>query len=92
MIFYVGDVSYVKTKFTGVDGKTKVGWAEDGSDFELRADQTGIYFKGTMKAPISGMVMLQDFAQLVTEAWKEHGRLAPKLITKVTELNETSLG
>lgn len=91
MIFKVGDVSYVKTKFNGIDGKTKVGWAEDGSDFEVRADQSGVYFQGKMKTPISGMVMLQDFAQLVTEAWKEHDRLRPKITTKVTELNETSL-
>lgn len=85
MVFNVGDVSYVKTKFTGLDGKTKVGWAEDGSDFQVLADKSGVYFQGRMKAAISGMAMLQNFAELVTEAWKEHGRLAPKLTKNFTE-------
>lgn len=91
MTFNVGEVPYVKTKFTGLDGKTKVGWSEENSDFEVRADSSGVFFKGTMKSPVANMTMLQDFAELVTEAWKEHSRLVPKLTTHFSEPADPTL-
>lgn len=91
MIFNVGDVPYVKTKFSGLDGKTKVGWAEEGSDFEVLADQTGVYFRGKMKNPLGDFGALQEFAAIVQEAWIEHGRLRPKITTGINDLHETQL-
>lgn len=83
----IGDAKYLKTKFTGLDGKTTVGWAEEDSDFELRVTAQGLWFQGTMKTKLSSMNALQDWAQLIGEAWEEHMRLAPK-ITKAFKETE----
>lgn len=79
MTFEVGETKFVKTKFSGLDGKTTVGWQEEDSTFEVRVTQEGIWFKGDMKMRLSTMGELQDFARLISEAQLEFSRLKPKI-------------
>lgn len=76
-----GHMEFIVTKYDGLDGKTKVAYAEDGSDFTVIADQSGINFKGSMKEPVSTSKELEAFANLIGDMVKEHSLLKPKLST-----------
>lgn len=75
----IGANTFTKTKHSGIDGKTVVGWVEDQSDFQVRATQEGVWFQGMMKMKLSTMIELQAFAELLSEAWAEHTKLRPKI-------------
>lgn len=79
-----GPLEFVRTKFDGLDGKTKVAFQELHSDFSIIADQEGIRFRGDMKEPISTQGELQGLAEVTSTAWTEHLRLKPKLYTSVS--------
>lgn len=81
MTFNVGETKFIKTKFSGLDGQTMVGWQEEDSTFEVRVSGAGIWFQGTMKMRIYSMDELQDFARLISEAQHELARLKPKIAT-----------
>lgn len=73
---------FVRNKYDGLDGKTKVSYSEQNSTFQVVCDQTGIIFKGEM--PIFSQADLQDFAEFVSVCWTEHKKLAPKLMTSLS--------
>lgn len=72
-----GPLEFIKTKYDGLDGKTKVSFQEINSEFKVIADQTGIIFKGEMKVPLSTMAELTGFADLTSKAWAEYKLLKP---------------
>lgn len=76
-----GPLEFVRIKYDGLDGKTKVAFQELASEFMVICDQEGIRFKGEMKEPIGTMSELQGLAELTSTAWKEHQALCPKLAT-----------
>lgn len=76
-----GHMVFIKSKFDGLDGKTKFAFSEEGSDFQVICDMTGINFKGTMKEPLYSTQELNSFAQLIGDAMKEQVKLKSKLVT-----------
>ncbi len=71
-----------KTKYDSVDGLVYVKWEEllpSGSPtgFICKASQQGISLHGLLK--ITSQKELEAFAKFISEAWKEHHALAPKL-------------
>lgn len=81
----IGTHTFTKTKHSGLDGKTVVGWVEDQSDFQVRATMEGVWFQGMMKMKLSTMAELQDFAELISEAWAEHAKLKPRITTSFND-------
>lgn len=79
--------TFVKNKFDGLDGKTKVSFQEigDGSSFKVLIDQTGVKFAGDMAMPICDQQELQGFAKFLSDCWTEHRRLVPKIYTSLNE-------
>jgi hypothetical protein len=84
MIRKFNDLEFIYEKFSGLDGLTKVSFiSTHASDdpFTIVADQKGVAFKGRTAEPIATMSDLQGLAELISEAWKEHKKLVPKIST-----------
>lgn len=79
-----GPLEFIRNKYDGLDGKTKVSFQELDSQFTVVCDQEGVRFKGEMKEPIGTMDELQGLAELTSTAWKEHQALKPKLVTSLS--------
>lgn len=74
--------NFFKRKFSDLMGQTVVSWQEktvQGPPFEIRATQAGVYFTGRLDGEISTEQDLSNFAELVSDSWMEHQKLAPKL-------------
>lgn len=73
---------FLRTKFSGIDGRTIVTFQEQtGKDnpFEIRLTPSGMSFSGKLEKEISSMDELQDWARLISACWGEHERLRPKI-------------
>ena len=81
MTYEIGEMEFVRTKFTALDGKTMVVFQENNSDFQIRASSQGIQFKGTMAGFISSNLEVQDFARMFSDVVEQHHKLKPKLAT-----------
>lgn len=80
--FFERDFSF--SKFSGLDGYTTVSYIEQSGaphPFTVEVKQTGLTVKGQMAMPISTLDELNDFARLIGEAWGEHRKLCPKIVT-----------
>ena len=74
--------NFTRTKYSSLDGKTTVAWQENsGLDkpFEILSKPSGVTIRGELQGEISSMDDLQTFARLVSMAWTEHEKLAPKI-------------
>lgn len=75
---YLG-VYFEVNKFSGLDGKTHVEYVQDAPNpFKVRASPMGIMLDG--KIEITSNEHLSDFAQLISDAWTQHEKLAPKIV------------
>lgn len=84
--FYGVQVS--KAKFDGLDGRTTVTYTENNASdnpFKITCTAQGITLSGKMEKVLTSNDELQDFARLIAEAWKDHTRLKPRIITSVTD-------
>lgn len=72
---------FSKTKYNPITEPTKtvVTFAEENSTFKVHASRSGINFEGTMSEDVFGEDRLEDLAQLVADAWKEHRMLKVNL-------------
>ncbi len=77
----VGSSEFTRTKFSGIDGKTAVAWAEP-HGFKLEARPHGMVITGSFE--ISDLVELEAFARLVTAAWTDRESLKPKLVSALS--------
>lgn len=81
-------MEFTRTKISGLSGNTEVRFTDTSKDalyppFTIVADKLGVRFEGRSN-PITGMDNLEDLAKLVSESWKEHEALKPKIeIAKV---------
>lgn len=57
-----------RTKFSGLDGKTKVRFNLTPDDY-VEADSTGVLVCGRIN--LTTMTELRDFAKIVSDAWKD---------------------
>jgi hypothetical protein len=71
---------FLPTKFTDLTNKTIVTLTEQDSDFVIKLSPQGMLFEGKLKKIIQTEKDLQDFAKLVSDAWSEHRKLAPKIV------------
>lgn len=79
--FYFG-VKFNKDKYTRLDGTTVFTFTADeieAQPFRITCDRGGINFSGTLKRPLGRRHDLNEFAKLITDAWAEHLKLAPKI-------------
>ena len=75
-------VSFLVSKYSALDGHTTVCFEEQSGEdkaFKVMVNQSGLWFTGTLHKKISNQAELQDFAKLISVAWTEHEKLAPKL-------------
>ncbi len=75
-------VKFLYAKFSALDGHTTVTFEEQsGKDkpFTIKVNQTGLWFENKLEKKITNMDELQDWARLVSKAWAEHVKLAPKI-------------
>ncbi len=73
---------FLKTKYISFDDKATICFEEQSGEdkpFRIMVSQAGVWFTGQMMKKISNMKELQDWARLMSKAWGEHERLAPKL-------------
>lgn len=70
-------MKFLRTKFDSLDGKTVVALTSEDDKFQLKASRSGVMINGELE--IEGMQELDQFAKLLSDAWKEHLRLKPKL-------------
>lgn len=72
-------ITFTKTKFDGLDGKTKVQWASVDESLVFTVDQEAVQIKGTLR--LSTMGDLQQFAKFLGESlWSEHKSLQPRIL------------
>lgn len=83
LVDYIG-IKFNKDKFSALDGKTKVTFTtnsmETGKEFVVEASSAGICFRGESPV-ISDREQLNEFARLVGDAYTEHRKLVPKIVT-----------
>ncbi len=73
-------VNFIKSKFDGLDGKTKVVFAQEDGDFKVVCDSSCMKFEGKADFSIQTQVQLSGLAELIGNAWEEHSKLAPKIV------------
>lgn len=67
-------------KMSGIDGQAKVVFTlvEPAiSTFQIEASRQGVKLRGELE--LTQFVDLQPFAKAVTDAWREHLKLVPKI-------------
>ena len=77
------NTDFLKTKYTAIDNKTIVAFTEQSGsahEFSVKASGQGIWFEGALSHKIDNEKELNDFARLIGDAWKEHQKLAPKIV------------
>lgn len=83
-------MKFIKTKTSALDGETEVKYTQqvEGKDapfppFRIVARKDGMHFEG-QSAKITDMKDLQDFAKVVSDAWKDHTSLQVKISTTIS--------
>lgn len=79
-------VHFFESKFDSLDGKTKVAFVEQSGaekPFTVEVDSSGLRFKGD-SPNICTERDLQEYARLVSDAWAQHRKLAPKIHTSLS--------
>lgn len=71
---------FTKTKFDSLDGRVIVSWSN--GTFSVSGSRSGVEFKGEFL--IEDAVGLNAFAKLVSDAWTEHRRLVPKIVSTLS--------
>ena len=74
--------TFIQSKFDALDGKTKVAFTEVSDSitpFSVEVDSSGLICRGVMEKKIVMELDLQGFAQLISDAWVEHRKMAPKI-------------
>lgn len=77
----LGETEFTKTKFEGLDGKVVVSYVSGDSSQEIRATRQGLEVRGVR---VTTEQELDQLAKMVSEAWGEHRRLKPKLVTSLS--------
>ncbi len=83
----IGETKFIRTSFTGLDGRVVVAFTEDVARidaFTIEVRPSGMKIKGVMTMEISSEGELQDFAKLLSDIWQEHRRIKPKLSTTLS--------
>ena len=70
------DVELKKVKYSGIDGLTKISWHTHPGSF-VTASQTGVMILAEVH--LEDHQDLQAYAKFISDAWKEHRKLVPKL-------------
>lgn len=86
VVKYFG-IDFLKTKLDALDGKVYVAWTENSAlenPFTVKVSKSGLNFSGTLSKEIQTQRDLQDLARLITDSWKEHEKLAPKLFSSLS--------
>lgn len=68
-------IKFEHKKYDGLDGRTKEEWSNE--NLSLVADQEKVVIKGTLN--LTDHKDLQEFAKFLSDVWKAHMRLAPKI-------------
>lgn len=83
-------MKFLKTKTDALDGQVEVKYTQqvEGKDapfppFRIVARRDGVHFEGT-SAKITDMKDLQEFAKIVSDAWKDHTSLQVKIATTLS--------
>ncbi len=76
-------MTFKRSKFSAlIDGLTTVTYVEQvGTDdeFTITVNQKGMRIRGHLVATITSEKDLQDFARLISDCWKDHKKLVPKV-------------
>lgn len=79
-------MKFNKAKATTLDNRTVVSFTEDSGQpfpFTIKCSSSGMTFEGNMSKEIVTHSDLQAFAKAVAEAWSEHQKLAPKIVSSL---------
>lgn len=78
-------MKFEKKKVDGLNGPVMIfsltAATDDPMGFEIWADKRGIQLRG-YSPPLEGESDLQDLAKVVSDAWREHLKMKPRLITE----------
>ena len=89
MIARYGKWEFTKEKIDGIiDGKTSVVFDRGG--FRVKCGPSGVSLGGSILL-LESQADLEAFAKLVTDAWKEHRKLVPKIATNPNEAKDLSI-
>ncbi len=77
--------SFVRSKYSAIDTtQTTISYtevSEEAEPFKVLITKQGVTFQGKLGRPMSNNADLSGIAKLISDCWKEHERLAPKLAT-----------
>lgn len=69
-------IKFEHKKYATFDGSTKEEWENE--NLSLVADQEKVMIKGVLN--LTDHKDLQEFAKFLSDVWKAHQRLAPKIL------------
>jgi hypothetical protein len=67
----------IKTKYDGLDGKTKVSFVTDDNESKFVADKSSLAID--LHVVIEDRTQLDELAQVIGAAWTEKEKMQPKL-------------
>jgi hypothetical protein len=76
-------MKFERKKISALTGNTEVHFSLDSSDFKIIADQSGIRLRGESPTLYENEE-LQSFAKAVSDAFKDHLKLKPKLVSTLS--------
>lgn len=82
--------NFLRTKYDSLDGKTTVAFQEQiegvqaNDAFTVKVSSSGMRMEGKLLGEITTEADLQNFAEFISNAWTEHRKLAPKLVTTLS--------
>ncbi len=76
---------FERSKISTLDGRPEVRYVEKsgtGNPFAIVCSTVGVRFQGRLEKQIETELDLQDFAELMSMAWKDHKAIIPKIETE----------